>query len=397
MSTSTLTIDIRDILYYQYIDSVTSQKTSHHYQYQQSVTWKTLAAPFAHLESKMPPTNRASWLMSKQSPISIVDSAPYTSPSTNELVINTKVIALNPADWVVQKLGVLIEDYPAILGCDVAGEVVEVDPSLASIYSVGDRVIGLSNCLARKNGAYCYSAFQEYVVLRMPTVAKIPEGVEYEDAVVLPLGINTAASCLFMKQTLGLEAPSIAGHKGKQGKTLLVWGGSSSVGSCGVQLAVQAGYDIVAVASERNHEMVKTLGATVCFDQKDSTLVDRIVDYLRGKDVAGALHVINDDTVLETLCEILERSGGKKLIASVIPGAEAKGKNGVQVVTNYATDFSNSDMGKTIWSWLDQAMETRVIKYMPQSEVVGKGLEDVQKAVDMLAKGVSAKKLVVSI
>ncbi|PQE15336.1 hypothetical protein CJF30_00011171 [Rutstroemia sp. NJR-2017a BBW] len=324
----------------------------------------------------MAPTNRASWLMSKQSPISIVDSAPYTSSSTNELVIKTKAIAVNPADWVVQKLGVLIETYPAILGCDVAGEVVEVDPSLASIYSVGDR---------------------EYVVLKTPTVAKIPEGVEYEDAVVLPLGINTAASCLFMKQTLGLEAPSIAGHKGKQGKTLLVWGGRSSVGSCGVQLAVQAGYDVVAVASERNHEMVKTLGATVCFDQKDSTLVDRIVDYLRGKDVAGALHVINDDTALESLCEILERSGGKKLIASVIPGAEAKGKNGVQVVTNYATDFSNSDMGKTIWSWLDQAIETRVIKYMPQSEVVGKGLEDVQKAVDMLAKGVSAKKLVVSI
>jgi NADPH:quinone reductase-like Zn-dependent oxidoreductase len=334
--------------------------------------------------------------MSKQSPINIIDSAPYTSPSINELLIKTKAIALNPADWVVQKLGVLIEEYPAILGCDVAGEVVEVGSSLGSTYSVGDRVIGLANCLARKNGAYCYSAFQEYVVLKMPTVAKIPEVVAYEDAAVLPLGINTAASCLFMKQTLGLEVPSIAAHKEKQGKTLLVWGGSSSVGSCGVQLAVQAGYDVVAVASERNHEMVKTLGATVCFDQKDPTLVDRIVDYLRGKDVAGALHVINDDTALEALCEILDRSGGKKLIASVIPGAEAKRKDGVQVVTNYATDFSNSDMGKTIWEWLTEAMETRIVKYMPQSEIVGKGLEDVQKAVDILAKGVSAKKLIVS-
>ncbi|PQE23508.1 hypothetical protein CJF31_00006142 [Rutstroemia sp. NJR-2017a BVV2] len=364
------------------IGSVTSQKNSHYYQYQQSVTWEALAAPFAHLESRMTPTNRASWLISKQSSINIVDSAPYTSPSTNELVIKTKAIAINPADWVVHKLGVLIEDYPAILGCDVAREVVEVDHHL----------------LASTASATASLAWQiEYVVLKTPTVAKIPEGVAYEDAVVLPLGINTAASCLFMEQTLGLEAPSIAGHKGKQGKALLVWGGSSSVESCGVQLAVQAGYDVVAVASERNHEMVKTLGTTVFFDQKDPILVDRIVDYLRGKDVAGALHVINDDTALEALCEILDRSGGEKVIASVIPGAEAKGKDGVQVVTNYATDFSNSGMGKTIWGWLNQAMETRIIKYMPQSEVVGKGLEDVQKAVDMLAKGVSAKKLVVSI
>jgi len=42
-------------------------------------------------------------------------------------------------------------------------------------------------------------------------------------------------------------------------------------------------------------------------------------------------------------------------------------------------------------------MEGKRIKFMPQSEVVGKGLEEVQKAVDLLSEGVSAKKLVVSI
>ncbi|KAM3068097.1 hypothetical protein ACMFMF_009462 [Clarireedia jacksonii] len=339
----------------------------------------------------MSPTNRASWLMSKQSPINIIDFAPYTSPSTNELVIKTKAIALNPADWVIQRLGVIVEDFPAILGCDVAGEVVEVHSSLASTYSVGDRVIGLANCLARKDGVYCYSAFQEYVVLKMPTVAKIPEGVAYENAVVLPLGVNTAASCLFMKKTLGLEAPSMSARK-----TLLVWGGSSSVGSCSVQLAVQAGYDVVAVASERNHEMVKTLGAIACFDQNDSTIVDSMVAYLRDKEVVGALHVIHNDNALDALCEILEKVSGK-LIASVIPGAEAKGKNEVKIITNSDTAFADSEIGKRIWDWLNEAMGKRIIKYMPQSDVVGKGLEDVQKAVDILAEGVSAKKLVVSI
>ena len=37
------------------------------------------------------------------------------------------------------------------------------------------------------------------------------------------------------------------------------------------------------------------------------------------------------------------------------------------------------------------------IKYMPRSEIVGKGLERIQEAIDLLAEGVSAKKLVVSI
>ena len=114
----------------------------------------------------MPPRNLTSWLMTKQSPVNVVDSAPYTSPSAKELVIKTKAIALNPADIVVQKLGILSEDYPAILGCDVAGEVVEVHPSLADVYSISDRVIGAASCLNRKDSTYCYSAFQEYVVLK---------------------------------------------------------------------------------------------------------------------------------------------------------------------------------------------------------------------------------------
>lgn len=154
--------------------------------------------------------------MSKQSPINTVEYAPYTSPSINELVIKTRPIAINPADWVIQQIGALVDDFPAILGRDAAGEVVEVDSSLASTYNIGDRIIGMTNCLVRKSGLYCYPAFQESVVLKMPTIAKIPEGVAYEDAAVLTLGINTAASCLFVEQTLGLEAPLIANNKERQ-------------------------------------------------------------------------------------------------------------------------------------------------------------------------------------
>lgn len=231
----------------------------------------------------MSPTNRASWLTAKQSPTNVVDSAPYTSPAANELVIRTKALALNPADVVVQKLGILLDQYPAILGCDVAGEVVEVDPSLVDAYQVGDRVIGAATCMDLRNGNYCYSGFQEYVVLRMPFIAKIPKGVRFEDAVVLPLGINTAASCLFSDKTLGLGLPSVEGKILEKKQTVLIWGASSSVGSCAVQLATHAGYDVVGVASARNHEMVKVLGASVCFDQNDPLVVDEITRYLQNK------------------------------------------------------------------------------------------------------------------
>lgn len=345
----------------------------------------------------MPPTNRASWLMAKQSPVYVVDSAPYTPPSTDEVVIKTKAIAINPADVVLQKLGVLLTDYPAILGCDVAGEVVEVHPSLDNVYSIGDRVIGRGGPLVRKDGRYCYSTFQEYVVLKTPLVAKVPIHVAYEDATVLPLGINTAGSCLFMDETLGLSWPFTDGTKPGQHKTVLIWGASSSVGSCAVQLATHAGYEVVGVASKRNHEMVKSMGASACFDQSEPTLLDDIVEGLKGKTVVGAVDAIANDSILESLCEILDRIGTGKLVVAVTPGAEKKATRGVKIVTNFVTSWAESEVIKAIWQWVAKAMEDNAIKYLPQSEVVGKGLEDVQKAVDLLGQGVSAKKLVVSI
>jgi len=108
----------------------------------------------------MSTAHRAAWLISKEPPILVVDSAPYTAPSTNEVVIKTKAIAINPADVVYLKSTMSLKDYPAILGCDVVGEVVEVDPSLGEAYSIGDRVIAQGGAANRKDGTYCYSTFR---------------------------------------------------------------------------------------------------------------------------------------------------------------------------------------------------------------------------------------------
>ena len=100
----------------------------------------------------------------------------------------------------------------------------------------GDHVIHQAQPIP--GGIYKHSGFQQYVVLKMPLIAKIPDDAKWTDAAVLPLGINTAASGLFQQGTLALEMPS--SERGR-GETLLIWGASSSVGSCGVQLAAAAG------------------------------------------------------------------------------------------------------------------------------------------------------------
>lgn len=354
----------------------------------------------------MPPTNRAAWLKTKQGPEHVVDSAPYTAPSDNELVIKTGAMAINPADVIIQKMGIIIPEdkYPAILGCDAAGEVVEVHPSLASKFTVGDRVMGCTSTVQFRNEqvefiGLQYAGFQEFAVLKLPFLTKIPKHMRLEDAAVLPLAVLTSSSCLFAKETLALTPPMGKGKEGNQGKTLLVWGASSSVGSCGVQLATQAGYDVVGIASKKNHEMVKALGVREVFDQSDPNLAENVLQSLKGKDVVGAYDAITADASFDGLCQILERCEGRKLICSVMPGAEEKATRGVKIVTNFVADAEEfrEGMGNSIWRWLEKALEEGKLKSAPPADVVGSGLESVQKALDLMEQGVSAKKLVIAI
>lgn len=335
--------------------------------------------------------NSAAWLMKKQDTTHVVSEAPYNKPEADEIVINTKAVAVNPADVRIQKTGIIIDTYPAILGCDVAGLVEEVGSTITDFHP-GDRVIGQAKPLP--GGIYKYSGFQQYVVLKMPEIAKIPDDAKWTDATVLPLGINTAASCLFQETTLALQMPP---SQRPRGETLIIWGASSSVGSCGVQLATQAGYDVFGVASLKNHNFIKSLGAVQAFDHNDPNIVDAIVTTLKDRTCVGAYDAISSEHTLGTLCEILHRAGARKFVASVRPGAEGFAKNDVVIRTNFAARNSETEVGSHIWrGYLENALAEGKLLYMPKAEVVGHGLEDVQKAIDLLAGGVSARKVVLS-
>lgn len=318
-----------------------------------------------------------------------ISEAPYYSPGPNELVIKTEAVAINPADVLLQTTGMLITEYPTILGCDAAGVVEEVGADLAASFKRGDRVIGQTGPIEHSK----YSAFQEYVVLKSPMLCKVPANVAFTDAVVLPLGVTTAASCLFGEGVLNLQLPST---DPKAGKVLLIWGASSSVGFCGLQLAVAAGHEVFAIASSRNHELLKSVGAAQCFDYRSETLTADIVKALAGKELIGAMDIISTDETLNTLSDILHQSEGRRFIASVMPGADGKGRHGVIVKTNFTNDIAKSGIGAKVWhEFMEPALANGKFQYKPDAEVVGHGLKDVQKAVNLLAQGVSAKKVVV--
>src|ERR1700759_5093879 len=136
-------------------------------------------------------------------------------------------------------------DYPCVFGTDVAGHVVQIGSNVSK-FKIGQQVIGHCDVLITHKPSN--AGFQLYSTCRELLVSAVPDSLPLANAAVLPLSVDTAATALF--QTLSAPLPSLSPKP--TGKTILIWGGSSSVGSSTIQLAVAAGYRVIATASEAN-------------------------------------------------------------------------------------------------------------------------------------------------
>lgn len=349
----------------------------------------------------MSPSNQGSWQVDKAVKPNQVRSAPYTSPKANEIVVKNYAVAINPVDVGIQESGNMIFpwlSYPTILGVDLAGEVVEVGSDASSRFKLGDRVIGAALGALPEINSPAQGAFQNYTVVNANVAAKIPSNLDYAKACVLPLSVATAASALFLKEYLGLQLPTIPTQQ-PTGKAVVIWGGSSSVGSNAIQLAVAAGYEVFTTSSPKNYDYVKSLGASQAFDYKDEDAVQRIVAAIGDKEVAGALAIGKDS--LEPCAHILNKTNGSKFVADVMAPILTKPlpeELGVTSKFVMGSDLRKNEVGEAVYGdFLEKALESGKYIAAPEPEIAGHGLEKIQDAYEVFKKGVSAKKIVVTL
>jgi NADPH:quinone reductase-like Zn-dependent oxidoreductase len=226
-----------------------------------------------------------------------LEEVPDATPGADEVVVAVRAIGVNPID-VKQRSGARAPDpagEPRRIGQDAAGIVEAVGDGVDSV-KVGDEVI-----VRRARGAYATQ-----VVARADQLVPKPAGLGWAEAASIGVPVATAYQVL---RSLGVG----------EGDTLLLHGGSGSVGQAVIQLAVAAGARVIATASDRNHDRVRALGAepvtygpgleervrqlapggvTVAIDcagtdeaiEASLGLVadrDRIATIVRGKDAAG--------------------------------------------------------------------------------------------------------------
>jgi NADPH:quinone reductase-like Zn-dependent oxidoreductase len=130
--------------------------------------------------------------------------------------------------------------------------------------SVGDEVYGSSD-----------SAFAEYVAADAKLVARKPANLSFEQAAAAPISAVTALQAVRDAQ---IEA----------GQRVLVIGATGGVGSFIVQIARAAGGEVTAVASTRNLELARQLGAVEVIDYTRTDITDATRPYDAILDTGGS-------------------------------------------------------------------------------------------------------------
>jgi NADPH2:quinone reductase len=166
--------------------------------------------------------------------------------------IAIRAAGVNPVDWKLRQ-GRLEPRFPVIFpvvpGWDAAGVVAEIGPAVTE-FAPGDEVYAYCRKHFIGEGTYA-----EYVSVPDSYIARKPESLSFEQAAAVPLAGLTAYQALFL--TAGLTA----------GERVLVSAAAGGVGSFAVQLALDAGAEVIGVASEQHRDRVLELGAYEVIDR----------------------------------------------------------------------------------------------------------------------------------
>lgn len=175
-------------------------------------------------------------------------------PKNDEILIKIISTSVSAADWRLRKAnpflvrifnGLFKPKRVKILGFEISG-IVEKTGKNVSGFKKGDAVF-----------AYCglkFGGYAEYLCLKeTDIIEQKPENMSFEEAATTPLGSLTA---LYFLRKANVS----------KGQKILIYGASGSVGTFAIQLAKYFGAKVTSVCSQKNIDLVKSLGTDYSID-----------------------------------------------------------------------------------------------------------------------------------
>jgi alcohol dehydrogenase len=247
---------------------------------------------------------------------------PDPKAGEGDVVLRVRACSLNYHDVFTRRgmPGIKI-GMPAIMGLDVAGEILEVGAGVTA-WKRGDRVLvdPINRVEGGLMGETVHGGLAELCRARAHQLIKLPDGVSFADAAALPVAYGTA-----------LRMMHTNGHVAK-GEKVLILGASGGVGVCCVQLAKAVGAEVIACAgTEAKAARLKVLGAdrTINYVEKDflqevQTLYGK--PSRRGAQVGNGVDVVVNYTGGDTWVKSLKalKVGGRLLTCGATAGFDPK-------------------------------------------------------------------------
>jgi NADPH2:quinone reductase len=212
----------------------------------------------------------------------VMRDVPQPRPKPNEVLVKVKAASLNRAD-----LGVARgmphgpnSGVGALVGIEWAGEVVEAGADVPGGYKGGERV------MCSGNGGYA-----EYAVSDYGRTMRMPDGLSFEQAAVLPVALMTLHNALMTAGRL------------QAGESVMIQGASSGVGLMGLQIAKLKGAKLVIGTSTdaTRRPRLKEFGADLAVDTRDPAWPEQVLKATDGKGVNLTVDMLSGPVVAQTM------------------------------------------------------------------------------------------------
>jgi NADPH:quinone reductase-like Zn-dependent oxidoreductase len=220
-------------------------------------------------------------------PPSVIVNEDMERPKAGEgqLLVQVKAAGVGPWDALIREGKSTVSPAPPlILGSDLAGIVAEAGTGVFG-FKAGDEVYGSTN-----DGFV--GAYAEYALASAAMMAPKPRSLNFLEAASAPVVAVTAWQMLFDYA------------HAQAGQTVLILGAGGNVGAYAVQLARNAGLNVIATASANDVDYVRGLGANMVFDyhrppfEDAAHSVDAVIDTVGGTTSERSLRVLKPGGIL---------------------------------------------------------------------------------------------------
>mgnify|MGYP001455303410 FL=1 len=239
--------------------------------------------------------------------LKLEDGLTVPEPKPNQILVKVSASSVNPLDLMKREgYGKSIFErqrkniFPWIIGCDFSGTVAEIGTNINK-FKIGDEVWG---CSSNANSG----THAEFVCIDVDEITHKPSRLDHLQAASLPYVAQTTWSAII--RWAGLRPQDL------EGKKVFIQGGAGGVGCFSIQLFKSMGCEIATTCSEKNMELVKSLGADHVIDYNISNFEEVLVDYDIAYDLLGD-HV--SDHAIGKCCSILKKTADSHYITLTHP------------------------------------------------------------------------------